>query len=76
MAIIEEKVDKIQFLDIADLAKMFNVCIKTIHNWRKKGVLPLKKFDGSNKYYITNVDLTKLMSLDVVPDRLSKGGVL
>lgn len=62
-----EKLDKINFLDIADLAKMFNVCIKTIHNWRKKGNLPLKRFPNSNKYFISDVELYALMLSGKLP---------
>lgn len=64
---VNSELCKIKLLDVSDLAKMFHVCVKTIHNWRRKGSLPLKNFSGSNRYYISSLELYTLMISGKLP---------
>ena len=57
----EEQTEKKEiYYDKQDLMLMLNVSIRTLHNWRKNGVLPFLKIRG--KIYYKSSDLERLLN--------------
>lgn len=52
-----ENINYDELISHKNLAKMFNVCTETVHNWRRKGLikpLPKKKPQCRNYYNLNN----------------------
>lgn len=60
------KEEEVKLYDLVDLAKIFKVTIRTIFNWRAKGIINLIEFGG--KLYMTHAMLVAHIE--------AKGGVI
>nr|WP_262898910.1 helix-turn-helix domain-containing protein [Hymenobacter piscis] len=49
------KAPKDELLTVSEAAKMLNVCPQTVHDWKRRGVLPYHKMGG--RTYLKRADL-------------------